>query len=62
MSKHYSKGIATAITDFLTKDEWKYSFDHEDGLIDFGLSLNGGDINHIDYRIIPHLNFFRFVR
>ncbi len=37
----YSKTIAQAIKEFLTNDDWHYSFDEQRGLFKFGLSIKG---------------------
>lgn len=37
----YSKNIANAINNFLTEDDWRFSFDEQRGLFEFGLCLKG---------------------
>lgn len=37
----YSKSIANAINNFLTEDDWHFSFDDQRGLFKFGLNLKG---------------------
>lgn len=37
----YSKAIANAINNFLTEDDWHFSFDDQRGLFKFGLCLKG---------------------
>lgn len=37
----YSKSIANAINNFLTEDEWHFSFDEQRGLFKFGLCIKG---------------------
>lgn len=44
----YSKSIANAINNFLTEDEWNFSFDEQRGLFKFGLCLKG-KIKKISY-------------
>lgn len=39
--KTYSTQIANAITDYLDKDDWRYSFNEKTGIYRFGLSLKG---------------------
>lgn len=39
--KKYSKKIAKAVTDFLEKDDWRYSFDKKKGTFIFTLRLSG---------------------
>lgn len=47
----YSENIANAINDFLTTDDWHYSFDEQKGIFKFGLCLKGKikKINYIIY-------------
>lgn len=35
----YSRSVAKAIHDFLTEDEWHFTFDEETGRFEFGLNL-----------------------
>ena len=44
----YSETIAQAINNYLTEDEWHFSFDEKRGLFKFGLSLKG-KIKKINY-------------
>ena len=44
----YSKAIANAINNFLTEDDWHFSFDDRRGLFKFGLCLKGR-IKKINY-------------
>lgn len=46
----YSKSIANAINNFLTEDDWHFSFDDQYGLFKFGLNLKGR-IKKISYII-----------
>lgn len=46
----YSKSIANAINNFLTADDWHFSFDDQRGLFKFGLCLKG-KIKKINYII-----------
>ena len=46
----YSETIAQAINNYLTEDEWHFSFDEKRGLFKFGLSLKG-KIKKINYII-----------
>ncbi|MCD8146240.1 MAG: YbjN domain-containing protein [Clostridiales bacterium] len=46
----YSKPIANAIKDFLTEDDWRFSFDEQRGMIRFNLSIKG-KIKKINYFI-----------
>lgn len=39
--KTYSMSIANAVTDFLTEDDWHFSFDEDLGIFRFDLSLKG---------------------
>lgn len=39
--RRYSQTIARAINNYLTEDEWHFSFDEDCGLFKFGLSLKG---------------------
>ena len=41
MSKHYSKEIADAISQFLTQDGWKYQFLEQAGIFRFAVELEG---------------------
>ncbi len=41
MSKNYSTAIASAINNFLTTDDWRFSFDEEKGRFTFNLKSNG---------------------
>ncbi len=40
-NRTYSKSIANAINNFLTEDDWHFSFDDQCGLFKFGLNLKG---------------------
>ena len=40
-NRTYSKNVANAINNFLTEDEWHFSFDDQRGLFKFGLNLKG---------------------
>lgn len=40
-NRTYSKNIANAINNFLTEDDWHFSFDDQRGLFKFGLNLKG---------------------
>lgn len=40
-NRTYSKSIANAINNFLTEDDWHFSFDDQRGLFKFGLNLKG---------------------
>lgn len=44
----YSETIAQAVNNYLTEDEWHFSFDEKRGLFKFGLSLKG-KIKKINY-------------
>lgn len=46
----YSQNIANAIKEFLTNDDWYFSFDEKRGMFKFGLCLKG-KIKKIDYLI-----------
>ncbi len=46
----YSISIARAVNAYLKKDNWKYSFDNEEGLFNFSLSLQC-KIKTVDYLI-----------
>lgn len=48
--RNYSKSIANSINNFLTEDDWHFSFDEQRGLFDFGLYLSGR-IKKINYVI-----------
>lgn len=48
--KTYSKSIADAIQNFLSEDDWHFSFDEQQGLFRFNLSLKG-KIKKISYAI-----------
>ncbi len=37
----YSKGIADAIHDFLSKNDWRFSFDRQEGKFEFSASIDG---------------------
>ena len=37
----YSQNIANAIKEFLTNDDWYFSFDEKRGMFKFGLCLKG---------------------
>lgn len=47
-TRNYSKTIAQTINEFLTNDEWHYSFDEQRGLFNFGLNIKG-KIKNIRY-------------
>lgn len=47
---NYSNEIANVVKQFLTKDEWHYSFDEERGIFDFGLRVRN-KIQKIKYII-----------
>lgn len=49
-TKKYSETIANVINTFLTEDEWNYSFDEDEGVFRFNLSLNS-KIKSISYVI-----------
>lgn len=49
--RRYSQTIARAINNYLTEDEWHFSFDEDCGLFKFGLSLKG-KIKKINYLIV----------
>lgn len=40
-NRTYSKNVANAINNFLTEDDWHFSFDDQRGLFKFGLNLKG---------------------
>ena len=40
-NRTYSKSIANVINNFLTEDDWHFSFDDQRGLFRFGLNLKG---------------------
>lgn len=40
-NRAYSKSIANVINNFLTEDDWHFSFDDQRGLFRFGLNLKG---------------------
>lgn len=40
-NRTYSNNIANAINNFLTEDDWHFSFDDQRGLFKFGLNLKG---------------------
>ncbi len=48
--KEYSMAIAKKIMDYLDKEEWKYMFYEEDGVIAFGAAI-GGFLKRLDYTI-----------
>lgn len=37
--RDYSMNIANAVCDFLSEDDWHFSFDQERGIFKFGLQL-----------------------
>lgn len=47
---NYSNEIANIIKQFLTDDKWRYSFDEECGLFDFGVKMDG-KIQRIRYLV-----------
>ena len=59
MARNYNPEIANAVRDFLDNDDWHYSFDNENGLFRFGVTLPGKmrnlqyvvDINERDYNV-----------
>ena len=53
--REYSVGIAEAVKNFLTEDEWRFDFDEQEGIFRFGLSLDG-KIKEIRYLIIISLD------
>lgn len=50
MAKNYSQEIAAAIKDFLTSDNWRYSFNEDEGIFTFNLALKGM-IKNVQYYI-----------
>ena len=50
MKKEYSAAIAAVINDYLTRDDWSFSFDEEIGIFKFNLSVKG-KIQQISYFI-----------
>lgn len=48
MKNKYSTDIANKIKEFLTEDDWHYSFNEDNGLFRFGLSLRG-KIKKVNY-------------
>ena len=48
MKNNYSVNIANKIKEFLTEDDWHYSFNEDNGLFRFGLSLRG-KIKKVNY-------------
>ncbi len=48
--KFYNKKIAEVINTFLTMDDWRYSFNKENGLFNFNLNIKGA-IREIRYVI-----------
>ncbi len=50
MKNEYSMGIAEAIKSFLATDDWRFSFNEENGIFHFGVGL-GGKIKNITYAI-----------
>lgn len=47
---NYSNEIANVVKQFLTDDDWHYSFDEERGIFDFGLRVRS-KIQKIKYLI-----------
>ena len=47
---HYSVEIADAINDFLTNDDWHFTFDEKRGLFKFGIS-HRGVLKKIEYAV-----------
>ncbi len=47
-SKSYSAELAGIVNEFLNEDDWKFSFDSDNGLFNFGLNLKG-KIKNIKY-------------
>lgn len=48
MKNNYSVNIANKIKEFLTEDNWHYSFNEDNGTFRFGLSLRG-KIKKVNY-------------
>ena len=50
MSKNYNSGIVEKIGNFLTEDNWNYSFNEDKGFFQFGINLSGR-IKNIQYAV-----------
>ena len=46
----YSQNIANAITEYLTNNDWSFSFNDEKGVFEFGITI-GGKIRKVNYLI-----------
>ena len=52
METTYSKELASQIKTFLDNDQWKYTFDKEDGFFRFNLAIKARGINQLRYVLI----------
>lgn len=50
MTKTYSKPLAEAINQFLTEDDWKFSFNEDEGIFSFKLNLENM-LKHVEYYV-----------
>ena len=57
---NYSNEIANVVKQFLTDDDWHYSFDEERGIFDFGLRVRNKNSSDEDsVRSLPEDTTFR---
>ena len=53
----YSQDIANAVRSFLVNDDWKFDFNADRGVFNFGLNIDG-KLGKLDYSIRVRENFF----
>ncbi len=60
MAREFKLGLANQIKSYLDSEEMHYSFDAENGIFRFGMTLShGGLLGHVDIRIVVKKDAFQ---